>query len=150
MPLGSPIAGGEMTFTQTGLRLVSVSVGNMEALSTCFVWRVCFVEWCVLCGRVCALWKVCFPSTLLGIWCSRSSHLAHGMGRAWDPLCCACLGWGLGSDPGCIPRCVLVLQLGVSSAVEAGAGWRGSSVLPRRSVKSPGVSFPEQLDSHLF
>lgn len=44
-PLRSPIAGGEMTFTQTGLRLVPVSVGYMEVISTCSVrgvlWERC-------------------------------------------------------------------------------------------------------------
>lgn len=50
-----------------------------------------------------AFWNVCFPSMLLGARWSEAPTWHMGC-AVWDPICWACLGWGLGSDPSCISR----------------------------------------------
>lgn len=50
-----------------------------------------------------AFWNVCFPSMLLGARWSEAPTWHMGC-AVWDPICWACLGWGLGSYPSCISR----------------------------------------------
>lgn len=111
----------------------SLFLWEIWRLYPCALWKVCSVEG-VLSFHPAGCWVL--QKLPLGTWDVQGSG-SHLLSLPWMGL-------------GCIPRGVLVLQLGVNSAVGAGAGWRGSSVLPRRSVKSPGVAFPEQLDRHLF
>lgn len=122
-PLGSPIAGGQITFTCP--QLVPVSVGKMEVIATCFVKGVPSFQaagpWVLL-------------KLLLGTWDVQSlgSHLLS-------------LPWmGLGHS---IPReC-----FGAPAAPGGKQCWGSCSRLERQLCPAQKFwAFPEQLDSHLF